>query len=263
MQGAEPFFLLGGSVGCLCLHGFTASPAEVRWLGEHLTGQGYTVYGARFAGHGTHPTDVARIHWRDWIASALDGYALLRAQCESVVVIGHSMGGLVALALAADQDVDAVVALAAPIKLGRQVALTRWLRYVYPYSDQSDTSGLQETVRAEQTRRGEPVIGRVRYDVWSTAALAQLYALARVVDGRLSQIRAPLLLIYSKADPTVPVHLADYVAKRVSSSVVERAILEQSGHILPQDVEREDVFQFVTDFVQRRVKMATLDANST
>ncbi|MCA9910517.1 MAG: alpha/beta fold hydrolase, partial [Anaerolineae bacterium] len=226
-------------------------------------GQGYTVYGARFAGHGTHHADLARVHWQDWIASALDGYALLRAYCESVVVIGHSMGGLVALALATDQNVDAVVALAAPIKLGRQVAMARWLRYVYPYSDQSDTSGLQEIIRAEQARRGEPVIGRVRYDVWSTAALAQLHALSRVANARLSHVRAPLLLIYSNADPTVPVHLADHIAGRVSSPVVERAILNESGHILPQDIERDSVFQFVTDFVQRRVNVATLDANST
>jgi len=263
MQGAEPFFLPGGSVGCLCLHGFTASPAEVRWLGEYLGARGMTVYGPRFAGHGTHPKDLARVHWRDWIASALDGYALLRARCEHVVVVGHSMGGLVALALAADYDIDAVIALAAPVRFGWQVASTRWLRYVYPYSDQSDTSDLQQIVREEQARRGEPVIGRVRYDIWSTAALAQLYALARVVDARLPQIHAPLQLLYSKADPTVAAHLADYVAERVSSTVVERQILDQSGHILPQDIQRETVFQLIGHFVETHGGGATLVAQSS
>ncbi|MBE0691238.1 MAG: alpha/beta fold hydrolase, partial [Anaerolineae bacterium] len=181
-------------------------------------------------------------------------------RCERVIVVGHSMGGLVALALAEGHDVDAVVALAAPIRLGRRVALARWLRYVYPYSDQSDTSALQEIVRAEQARRGEPVIGRVCYDVWSTAALAQLYALSRVVDAGLSQIRAPLQLIYSKADPTVPVHLAAYIAERVSSQVVERQILDQSGHILPQDIQRDTVFQLIGHFVETHGGGATLEA---
>ncbi|MCC6614646.1 MAG: alpha/beta fold hydrolase [Anaerolineae bacterium] len=263
MPGAEPFFLPGGPVGCLCLHGFTASPAEVRWLGEYLAGRGLTVYGPRFAGHGTQPKDLARVHWRDWIASALDGYALLRARCERVVVIGHSMGGLVALALAADYDVDAVVAMAAPIQFGWQAASARWLRYVYPYSDQSDTGGLQDIVRAEQARRAEPVVGRVRYDLWSTAGVAQLYALSRVVDGQLPQITAPLQLIYSKADPTVAAPLADHIAEHVRSAIVERQILEKSGHILPQDVERETVFQLIGHFVETHGGGATLEAKSS
>ena len=33
----------------------------------------------------------------------------------------------------------------------------------------------------KQARRGEPQLGRMRYDIWSTAAVAQLYALSQQV----------------------------------------------------------------------------------
>ena len=39
VPGAEPFFFgvpPGDRVGCLLLHGFTAMPEEMRWLGESL-----------------------------------------------------------------------------------------------------------------------------------------------------------------------------------------------------------------------------------
>src|SRR4030095_16396304 len=94
MPGAEPYFHRGGKVGCLCLHGFTASPAEVKWFAQHLAAEGYTVYAPRLAGHGTRPQDLARTRWTDWYASASDGYHLLRQQCEKVFVCGMSMGGL-------------------------------------------------------------------------------------------------------------------------------------------------------------------------
>ena len=251
LQGAEPFYYRGGDTGCLCLHGFTASPAEMRWLGRHLGEAGFTVYGARFAGHGTDPRDLARVTWKDWYTSALDGYHLLRATCRSIVLVGHSMGGLLALLLSTEVEAAGVAVLATPVLFkSRLIRISRWLKYPLPYTMQGDKTALPEQIREEQARRGEATLGRVRYDRWSTAAVAQFYALSNYVDRQLPQVTAPLLLVYSKADTTVAVAQGDHIASRVSSRRVERHVLENSGHILPQDIERERVFALVTDFVR-------------
>jgi carboxylesterase len=252
LPGADPIFHRGGALGVLGLHGFTACPAEVRWLAADLVGRGCTVYAPRLPGHGTDPRDMSRARWQDWYAATLDGYHLLRQQCERVVVAGHSMGAMLALLTAAHVPADAVVALAAPVMFtSRSMQFARWLKYVLPYTDQTDRSTLPEIIRAEQARRGEPVIGRVRYDRWSTAAVAELYTLAEVVRAALPGIRAPLLLIYSEADETVPLDNLHLILKTVSSPTVEHHILSRSGHILPQDIEREQVFAWVGDFVAR------------
>ncbi len=252
MPGAEPFFFRGGATGVLCIHGFTANPSEMRWLGQHLAAQGHTVCGVRLAGHGTHPHDLARTRWRDWFASAQDGLHLLRGACERVVIVGHSMGGLLALLLAAQTDgVDALSVLASPIRFPERLDHTRWLGYVQPFTDQSDTSGLQAIIREEQVRRGEAVVGRVRYNQWSTFAVYELVELARQVDDVLPIVTQPLQVIYSRKDATVPLDHADHIARRVGSRQIEQHTLEVSGHILPQDRERETVFQLVASFVQR------------
>ena len=49
----RPFFFAGGDVGCLLVHGFTGTPHEMRFLGERLAAQGYTVSGVCLAGHAT------------------------------------------------------------------------------------------------------------------------------------------------------------------------------------------------------------------
>jgi carboxylesterase len=251
MQGAEPFFHRGGDVGILCLHGFTANPSEVRWLGSALAGRSFTVLGTRAAGHGTHPHDLARTHWQDWYASAQDGVHVLRAQCRAVYVVGHSMGGLLALLLAGDGLIDAASVLASPIELPT-LAMSRWFRYLRPFTDQPDTSGLIDIIRAEQARRNEEVIGRVRYDQWSTAAVYQLYLVAEAARAALPNVQAPLQLIYSLGDKTVPAAHMARVATGVRSRVIERHTLQTSGHILPQDSERETVFTQVGDFFARQ-----------
>jgi hypothetical protein len=49
----EPFYFPGNEIGCLLIHGFTGTPKEMRWMGEYLARQGYSVLGVRLAGHAT------------------------------------------------------------------------------------------------------------------------------------------------------------------------------------------------------------------
>jgi carboxylesterase len=66
---SEPFLRPGNQTGCILIHGFTAMPEEMRYLGEYLHGQGYTVLGLRLAGHATHPRDLVRTKWVKWLVS--------------------------------------------------------------------------------------------------------------------------------------------------------------------------------------------------
>ena len=250
MPGAQPEFIRGGPIGCLCLHGFTASPDELRWLGRDLGAHGATVYIPRMPGHGTLHSDIARAQWRDWYAAALDGYHVVRAQCERVFVLGLSMGGLLALLLASEQSVAGVIALAAPVQLAQRILpYTRWLKYVLPYTNQGDSVDFHQRLQAEQARRGDPLVGRVAYARWSTSGVSQVYVLSKIVYERLPLVTAPLLLINSALDTTAPPSQADLIEWRAGSAVKVRHTLERSGHILTQDEEHEQVFRLVGGFV--------------
>ena len=92
----KPYLLQAGPVGVLLIHGFTASPTELRPVGTHLHEQGFTVSGARLAGHGTDLGDLRATRWGDWIESAQSALEQLTTLCERVYVVGLSMGGVIA-----------------------------------------------------------------------------------------------------------------------------------------------------------------------
>ncbi len=114
VPGSESFYLAGGSTGCLLLHGFSATPEEMRPLGDFLASKGYSVIGVRLAGHATHPRDLKRTRWTDWLDDVENSLALLSKICSHRVLIGQSMGGMIALTAAAQFEVSAVVALSTP-----------------------------------------------------------------------------------------------------------------------------------------------------
>ncbi len=256
MPGAEPYFQRGGKTGCLCLHGFSASPAEVRWFAGHLAEAGHTVYVPRLAGHGTTPQDLARVRWTDWYTSALDGYHLLKHQCDQVFVCGLSMGALLALFLSAELPVDGVIAMAAPLVIyGRpqNIAFVRLLKYVLRYTNQADTSALPQRVRSEQTQRGEEAVGRVRYDLWSTSGYEQFLRLRQAVIQRLPAVTVPLLLIFSEKDATVALDSQQIICERAQSRVIETRLLKESGHVMTQDSEMQTVFDWSRDFIAQQL----------
>lgn len=242
MPGAEPFYRRGGAAGALLLHGFTGTPREVRPLGEALAAAGLTVHGPRLAHHATQPRDMFRSHWRDWYASALDGYHLLRDQCETVFVMGLSMGGALALYLAAHLPVAGVVSMAAPSQpyLGGMNWRTRYavpLSYLLPFSPKGPPSPT-----------GDP--GHLAYPQYPVRAIAQLRALLVEGAAALPQVTAPALVIHSRADAGVPDANADYIYDHLGSAHKDRFWLTRSGHILPEEVEQAELFARVLAFVR-------------
>src|SRR3989442_7297654 len=110
----RPFRIRGGTRGCLLIHGFAGTPPEMRGLGAYLAAAGYDVMGPLLAGHGLTPEAMALTRWPDWAASAELAYETLRQDCTEVFVAGQSLGGTLALHLAAtNPSVNGVVAIGA------------------------------------------------------------------------------------------------------------------------------------------------------
>jgi carboxylesterase len=220
---ADGIHISGGGRGCLLLHGFTGTPLEMVPMAEALAEDGYTVHVARLAGHGTSPEDLAHTTWEEWLASAREALRALRARCADVAIVGLSMGGALALHLAATEDPAAVVAMATPIRL----------RPVLPYV---------------------PVIVRVgprdadvlRYRVsYARIPLAAARDLARLLDRMrelLPRVRAPLLIVQGRRDFAIPGESADEIYRGVASPVRRILWLPKSRHVVTLDRERALLF---------------------
>lgn len=245
-------FALPGShpLGSLLLHGFTATPAEVRPLGEALAAAGFPVRAVRLAGHATTPAELARTGWRDWLASAEDGLAALGATTPRVAVAGVSLGALLALLLAARHptDVTAVVCGSTPLRLAdRRTALLRSLRWLPAvrrrYAVLSKRRRDISDPAARATSRS--------YDVIPLPALLSLLELRGVVWRELGRVTQPVLVLHGRHDHAAPVSNVALLRRRLGSHRVETHVLERSWHVLTEDVERDLVARLTIDFLTR------------
>lgn len=237
MPGAEPFLLPGGERGVLLLHGFTGSPSEMRLLGDHLNREGYTVLAPRLAGHGTTPADMSGTRWPHWYGDAEDGLCLLGGLCREILVVGLSMGGLLALALAAEHPVAKAVSVNAPIRiLDKRLPFLPFYRLFRTF---------------ERRQAPAPRINtayNVAYDRVPLASLASLLDLIRHTDALLPAVTAPVLLVQSRHDHTVSPDSVLHIHGRLGSAVKPLVWLEHSGHVATIDNEHQLLFQHISDF---------------
>lgn len=232
LPGAEPFLLPGGDRGLLLIHGFTGSPAEMRPAGEFFRRRGYTVLAPRLAGHGTSPADLARTGWPQWHADAVSGYHLLKGLCPVIDVVGLSMGGLLALKLAAEQPVGKIALINTPIYVhDRRLPFLPVFRLFRSYED----------------KRGQASTN-VSYRVIPLKSLASLVALIKQVEGLLPDIARPALVIQAVNDPTVRPDSADHIYRRLGGEAKRLVWLERSGHVATLDSEHQQVFQYIDEF---------------
>jgi carboxylesterase len=246
MKGGQPFFLPGGKIGCLLLHGFTGTPNEMHWMGEYLSGRGFTVLAPRLFGHGTKLADMYRARWQDWVASAEDGYFLLKGSCEKMVIGGLSMGGALSLLLGSYLPVAGVIAMAAPFEMHDPTV--RRLRPILPLlsliyrSRAKESSGILDPM-AKQVH--------VDYDGYPVRGGYELQALLVEMRRNLPQLNKPVLLINSILDENVPPEHARAIFDILPSSDKKILTLEQGGHNIPRDLARQTAFQAAGDFIQR------------
>ncbi|HWQ77574.1 MAG TPA: alpha/beta fold hydrolase [Anaerovoracaceae bacterium] len=85
--------------GILLIHGFAGDPGEVAPLREHLIQRGYYVKSPLLPGHGLTKSDLSKTTHKEWITAAEQAYFDLSGKCGRIVVIGFSMGGLIAVNL--------------------------------------------------------------------------------------------------------------------------------------------------------------------
>lgn len=233
--------IAGGERGCLLLHGFTGTPLEMVPMAEALAQDGFTVHVARLAGHGTSPEDLARTSMEDWVASARDAYHALGARCRSVAVAGLSMGGAIALHLAAIESPGAVVAMAAPVRLRPLLfRLAQAARSVLPYAPVIVRLG---------PRAPEVLPYRASYPRIPLAAAGDLSRLLDHTRELLPLVRAPLLVAQGRWDRAIPPDSAEVICRRVSSEVRRLLWLPQSGHVVTLDRDRDLLFGEVRRFL--------------
>jgi len=242
MPGAEPMFIDQGNTGILFLHGFTGSTYEGRELGFHFAQKGYGVWVPLLPGHGTRAEDLEKVSYSDWINASEQYYLKMKENYRKVIVCGQSMGGALALHLAAHHPIQGVISLAGAI------IMKDWRLKLLPLA--------KRVIRYQYKSKGPDIRSReaksksASYPKYPIKSLVQFLKLLEIVRPELPRVKSPCLLIHSRRDHTITFDNLDYIARHVSSSIVRTLVLENSYHVISVDEEKQLIFEAIENFLQ-------------
>ncbi len=231
---------------CLLIHGFSGSPPEMRPLGEYLANHGIRVEGIRLAGHGTEPEALTDLTWLDWLYSAQEGLRKIQQSRskENVVIVGFSMGGLLGLHLCAEHDdsIGGIVTISSPIYFqDRRIHLIPIVRHIHPWHD----------VRRPGKHTDPDAHKRYHsYRRYPLIAVDYLLDLMRVTRRILPDVTTPALIMQGMQDSVINPKSARYLHEHLGSKRKELVWWHNSGHGVPFDSEREQVWSKVLQFVK-------------
>lgn len=253
MEGAAGFTLPAADQdglsrpAVLLLHGFNDTAQSMAYLAARLHARGYTVRVPLLPGHGRDLVAMANesraARWRE---ASLAEYDALRRDHDSVMVVGQSMGGALAVLLATERpELPALVLLAPYVGMPRNLqykVLGAWIaRPLLPYlrSVGGETSIHDPVARAESLGPG----------VVTARTLTELRRVAEDAEAALPTVWVPTLYLQSREDNRIAGHDAEVHFAALGSAEKRQQWLTGCGHIISADYCRDEVAALTADWL--------------
>ncbi len=225
---------------CLLIHGFTGTPGHLRDLGEALNREGFTVEGILLPGHGTTPEDMEKAGWKDWLNYSREACARLENEYDEVNVVGFSMGGVIALILAAEYPSMKHLALISPaLKLkNRMTSLTPVAKYFMRFNPIVPPT-------PKPGEKPEMDIGYRKTPIRCVPHLLKLQGLARRI---LKKVTVPVMIFQSMDDDVVSPESGDRIYSGIKSNHKELVKLVNSIHVATIGLDRDILLAKIPEF---------------
>jgi carboxylesterase len=251
-RGPTEFFAPGAAPCVVGLHGFSGTAAELRPLLDRIAAAGFAVDAALLAGHGTNPTDLQKLGFDDWVAGARSRLRQIAARHGTFVLLGFSLGSLVAMELAS--EADRPKGLVGLVVLGNALTLGPFTRQ--GLAALSHLGSRMPDLYVFKTQSGDvrdrsALASLVTYDRHPLRAAIKTYLAGPRVQAVVGKITCPALILHGRRDRTCPWQNAVWLADHIGSKDVSVRIFERSGHVLASDFERDDVALEVCAFLER------------
>lgn len=248
ISGAEPISLDGkDGRAVLLLHGFGDTPQTLRYIAEALHADGYTVRAPLLPGHGRTLAEFGATRAKQWIAAAREAYEEMCMAYGPSPVVGLSMGGALAIVLAAETPTMPALALIAPyVSMPRRARFVARFHPIWSVITPYFRSGGDRSIHDESERarnRG--------YGVLTPGLLFELSRVVRRVQVSLPRVKTPTLVIHGLNDERIPPDAAAREYARLGASEKRLIWLDQGGHVLTVDYGRDRVIELVKDWLAR------------
>lgn len=264
---AAPIETLRGHRDLLfCLHGFPSTSADFRPFLSEADVLGYDLVAPLLPGCGTVPSDLKGQGFDSFLAAARSEYLRLRPRYERVFLVGQSVGGALALALAEEHCAVPALAPSAAAIVGTPVALNALARHgmvrhplIYAARFLALFTPSLGARLPEPDRRGEDGDDRwLGYRGIFPGFTYSLQIRLPEVEKKLRRVTCPILICHARGDRMVDYRNTQIIAGGVGSDRIEgyTANMDRFRHIRhslllydsQRDRVRERIFRFFGEF---------------
>ncbi len=236
----------------MLIHGYQSVKSDMEHIEKALLESSFEVYNVSLAGHDNATEDeFAETSWNDWFNSLEEQYLNLKNQAYRVSLIGHSLGGTLALALNQkynDESISSLVVIASPIYLNKLSSfeilhpLLPLVSLIKPFT--------------KKIPKKYFTLHHVENDTfYYPAQIASMTQKMHEIKNNLYSIKTPILILQAIGDKTVPESTPKEMAKLVSSTykkVVMYTIFDQFSkkhQIVTHPETKDKVIDDILDFI--------------
>jgi carboxylesterase len=248
--GERERFATGRSPCLVALHGFGGTASELMPLLDRVAQAGYAVDAALLPGHGTRVEHLQAVTFDGWVDAARERARAAAQGHGRVVLLGFSLGSLVAMQIASERPpwLAGLVAMGNALTLRPHsavpLALWDWLGRTMP-----DVYLLKPRAADLVDRAVMDTI--LTYDRHPMRAALEVYRAGVRVREVVARIACPTLILHGRRDLVCSWRNATWLAERLASRDVTVRLFEKSAHVLACDSERDEVGREVEAFLGR------------
>ena len=236
----EPFLLLPPKhlpLGIVLVHGFLASPEELRGLGERFYQMGHAVVGVRLRGHATSPWDLRERSWSDWLDSVRAGCRVMDGLTPRYLIVGFSTGGALALMHAADKPGSLAGVAAASVPIVFRNKNMRFVPLVHGANRLLRSISSAEGIMPFRPNQSEHP--HINYHQIPIRGLYELRLLVDALRERAAEVACPVLLLQGDHDPVVDPDSINVLAGLMGTGRVRTELVSSRRHgIVYENIDR-------------------------
>ncbi|MGI2328889.1 alpha/beta hydrolase [Planococcus sp. YIM B11945] len=225
--------------GVLCIHGFTGGPFEVQPFADFIEAQtDWIVKVPTLPGHGE-MLSLKKGTAEQWMMEAEIALRQLKKQASRIIIVGFSMGGLIALHLASRYKIDRLVLLSAAAKYISAPQLLKEAKSVVK--------------NAVKGKLGENRFLHMYKYKWTHTPPRAIVEFLRVVDmvkPYYGKIQTPVCIVQGGQDGIVPVSAAQFIYDQLGSAEKRLIHSETGRHLICYSDDCDDWFKEVLDFMK-------------
>lgn len=230
------------------VHGYGEHIGRYDHVARALTARGSAVVGPDHVGHGRSPGEPALVADFEPVVDDLRAVVRDARGDLPVVMVGHSMGGLIATRYAQRHRDDLAGLVLSGPAIGLGPVIEGWLAAPEPPSDPIDPAVLSRDPKVGEAYAEDPL---VYHGGWKRPTLEAFVAADRAIADGPGFGDLPLLYVHGGDDQLVPVDLARPVVERLAGPDSEVHVLDGARHEVLNETDKDRTIGLVADFAAR------------